>query len=289
MMSDENFRQEAREYVLSNAYVKGKPNLTLQQFVVWVKEKYGVEVCTSTASLWLHDMGFLHKQFSKGVYFDGHERADVVRERESYLAALSSYSHRMWIAHSPAPDPACRPVIQVFHDESTFYANADQSFHWTDGSKQALKQKSLGQAIMVSDFVEEVGGFLEYQGDKARLLLEHQVDGYFTNDMLLTQVRKSITIFERKYPAAQALFIFDHAPSHMKRPEDALNADRMNVKDGGKQPFMKDTVWDGEIQHMVTPDGIQKGMRTVLQERGVDTQGISADRLRQLLREYEVN
>ena len=42
--------------------------------------------------------------------------------------------------------------------------------HWTDGTVQALKQKSLGQAIMVSDFVEEVGGFLAHDGDKAHLL-----------------------------------------------------------------------------------------------------------------------
>ena len=49
----------------------------------------------------------------------------------------------------------------------------------------------------------------------------------------------------------------------MKRPEDALNAERMNVKDGGKQPFMMDTVWNGKVQKMVTDQGIQKGMRTL--------------------------
>ena len=70
-------------------------------------------------------------------------------------------------------DPAILPVIRIYHDESTYYANADQSFHWTDGTKQVLKQKSLGQAIMVSDFVEEVGGMLECDGEKATFLLEH--------------------------------------------------------------------------------------------------------------------
>jgi hypothetical protein len=137
--------------------------------------------------------------------------------------------------HSPTPDPSIRPVIRAFHDENMFYSNADQSFHWTDGSKQALKQKSLGQVIMVSDFVEEVGGLLEFEGEKACLLLEHQSQGYFTNEMLIEQVKKSIDILERKYPNAQGLFIFDNAPSHMKKPDDALNVDRMNVKDGGNQ------------------------------------------------------
>lgn len=64
----------------------------------------------------------------------------------------------MLTAHHPTPNPdsPLKPIIRIFHDESTFYANADQSFHWTDGSSQALKQKSLGQAVMVSDFVEGI-------------------------------------------------------------------------------------------------------------------------------------
>lgn len=88
---------------------------------------------------------------------------------------------------------------------------------------------------------------------------------------------------------AQGIFIFDNAPSHMKKPEDALNAERMNVKDGGKQPFMQDTIWNGAIQRMVTDDGVQKEMKTVLKERGVDTVGMNADRMREQLMQFEVN
>jgi hypothetical protein len=90
-------------------------------------------------------------------------------------------------------------------------------------------------------------------------------------------VEKTITILERKYPTAQGIFIFDHAP---KKPEDALNVERMNVKNGGKQPFMKDTLWDRHTQRMVTPSGLQKGMRRVLEERGIDTRG---NKLREIL------
>lgn len=74
----------------------------------------------------------------------------------------------------------------------------------------------------------------------------------------------------------------------MKKPGDSLTVDRMNVKDGGKQPFMKDTEWMGNVQSMVTSQGIQKGMKTVLEERGVDTTGMNANRLRELLGQYEV-
>ena len=53
--------------MLENGYVKGRPNLTLQQLI---KDTYYLDVSTSTVSLCLHDMGFSYKQFSKGIYFD---------------------------------------------------------------------------------------------------------------------------------------------------------------------------------------------------------------------------
>ncbi len=187
LISDENFQSECRSFVHLNANVKGKPNLTLMDVVSWIKASHGVEV-SNTVSLWLHDLGFSYQQHTKGVYFDGHERPDVVADREAYLERLMLLEKRTWHYHSPSPDPTLRPVIRIYHDESTYYSNADQSFHWSDGSQLVLKQKSLGQAIMVSEFVEEVGGLLEHEGEKASLLLEHQTDGYFTNTMLISQV-----------------------------------------------------------------------------------------------------
>jgi hypothetical protein len=41
-------------------------------------------------TLRLHDLGFSYQQFSKGVYFDGHESEDVVEDRKAYLAELES-------------------------------------------------------------------------------------------------------------------------------------------------------------------------------------------------------
>ncbi|ORU95065.1 MAG: hypothetical protein A6F71_10420 [Cycloclasticus sp. symbiont of Poecilosclerida sp. M] len=87
-------------------------------------------------------------------------------------------------------------------------------------------------------------------GVEARLYLEHQTQGYFTNEMFLKQVSKAVDIFELKYPAAQGLFTFDNAPSHCKKPEDCLNPDVMNVSDGGKQPRMRDTIWQGNPQQI---------------------------------------
>lgn len=396
LFSDEQFRLDAREFVKNVGYKRRKPNMTLEDFLRWIEEKWKVKVGRETARRWLHNMGFSYHQFSKGVYFDGHERQDVVEDRNRYLETLEWYGPRIERASlqstppssttlptssassvtttttvpasavsatptnstclpgtsthtgptatpgssgypypslnpgsstpgstmtpgsnvtscstmnpgsttptgpislgSVTPSSSCsipsritnsQPVISLFHDESTYYANADQSFHWSDGTSQVLKQKSLGQSIMVSDFIEEVDGFLKHDGVEARLYLEHQKDGYFNNEMLIEQVKKAMDIFDRKYPGHLGLFIFDNAPSHVKKAPNSLNPDHMNVKDGGKQPTMKDTRWNDSVQHMTLPDGTPKGMRTVLEERGINTKGMTADKLREELKKFD--
>ena len=57
LMTDKNFKKEARQYVLENGYAKGRTNLTLHDFTSCVNEKKPVNIGTSTASCWLHDMG----------------------------------------------------------------------------------------------------------------------------------------------------------------------------------------------------------------------------------------
>ena len=97
----------------------------------------------------------------------------------------------MYTGHEPILHPNEKPLIIVHHDESTFYANADQSSYWADDFLTILKQKSLGLSIMVSDFIEECSNdYLEYNGEHARLLLETQTDGYFDSPKFLKQVSK---------------------------------------------------------------------------------------------------
>ena len=218
LMHDENFQLKATEYVREHGYTKGVPNLTLADFILWVAEEWKVEICQETARCWLHKMGFSYRQFSKGIYFDGHERDDVVQDRKEYVAIMGLLEDRFLTQYPPPPSLlALQPIIRVFHDESTFHANADQSFHWSDGSNQALKQKSLGQAIMISDFIDEVNGYLKFGNEEARLYLEHQTDGYFTNELFMEQVNKAVGIFERKYPRMIGMFVFDNAPLTAKR------------------------------------------------------------------------
>ncbi len=41
-----------------------------------------------TASRWLKKMGYVYDNYKKGLYFDGHERDDVVEYRRKFLEQM---------------------------------------------------------------------------------------------------------------------------------------------------------------------------------------------------------
>jgi hypothetical protein len=84
------------------------------------------------------------------------------------------------------------------------------------------------------------------------------------------------------HPRAIGVFAFDNSSAHAAFAADALNARAMNVNPGGKQPKMRDTMFNGQVQSMVFPDdhpdpslrGNAKGMRVVLKERQLWKEGM---------------
>ena len=73
--------------------------------------------------------------------------------------------------------------------------------------------------------------------------------------------------------------------------DNALNAQKMNVRPGGKQPVMHDTTYldkDGasQPQQMYSfKEGkkVPKGLKMVLEERGTDTKGLIQEKMVELL------
>ena len=53
--------------------MRGEPNLTAEMFHRWIKNEHTCEVSA---------LGFKQVNYMKGVYFDGHEREDVVTYRD---------------------------------------------------------------------------------------------------------------------------------------------------------------------------------------------------------------
>ena len=191
-------------------------------------------------------------------------------------------------------DSSKKKLILIYHDESIFHSNDDQGWTWAEKWGQKIKPKGQGKGIMVSDFIEEYNGYLcfddrEYETVKcihpnvkkeARFLLKYGADneGYQDSDKFMKQVKEAVTIAKIMYPSENynLVFLFDQSSGHTAYDDDALIVSRMNVKPGGCQPKMRDTVWDGKPFRMVSDDGTPKGMRQVLIDRHINVKGMVA-------------
>lgn len=138
---------------------------------------------------------------------------------------------------------------------------------------------------MVSGFTCECHGLMTKNcGDtikKSYLLFEAGTnrDGWFTNDDLIQQIRDTKLLFRDLHPDCDLKFAFDNSCSHYKRALDGLDASLLPLKDGGKYaPLMRQTwyIKDGTeyTQMMQTSSGLQKGLRSILTERGLWRMGM---------------
>ena len=150
LWSNEDLNKEAYQYVRENTNVKGRPNLTKHTFCRWVNEEllpnavlepgFPRHVSVETARKWLHEMGFEVLSADKGMFFDGHEREDVVKERGEFLTKMIECGF-LHPSDAPTPEtaaafPSSVPLAQsdvrektvvLFHDESTFHAKTETS------------------------------------------------------------------------------------------------------------------------------------------------------------------
>ena len=200
---------------------------------------------------------------------------------------------------------AARSLVLIYHDESSFHANEGQSIMWAEEGRVPIRPKTQGRGLMDSDFVTEHTGLLALNDDEfeeARRLNPSIMksvrevfkfgaanEGYWNSERFMKQMEKSIEIAKVKFPpsAYTTFWLFDQSSGHCAFKSDSLIVRRMNVNLGGAQPAMRDTVWDGQPQQMVLPDGTPKGMKLVLQEWEIDTDRMKAADMRLVLGNHE--
>ncbi|RGB42597.1 hypothetical protein C1646_750781 [Rhizophagus diaphanus] len=259
------------------------------------KEK---SIALTTATRWLNVLGYSFQQYRRGIYYDGHERDDVLQYRKEFLEKM--FEHEKYMSkyegesmdriHPNLPEGEKERIL-VVHDECIFYSNDGKRGLWTKDGEMPLRKKGNGRSIMVSEFLTEVDGRLRLQQtdiekhphvpEAARCYLKPGVnqDGYWTAEHLLEQIEyKAIPIFETLYPDCVAVFAFDNSSNHAAFSKDALVANRMNLNPGGKQPVMRNTYFgpNNQLQSMVFPTthndeklrGKPKGIKQILMERG---------------------
>jgi hypothetical protein len=190
-------------------------------------------------------------------------------------------------------------IVPITHDESVFYANDDVVKAWGPADESRLRRKSQGLSIHVSDFLcESIGRLRLSEEDRStndllpdgeRLIYTEACitmypdtnrDGWWTNQDVIKQVKeRAIPIFERTHPGKVALFMFDNSCNHNAFADDALVVSRMNMKDGGKQPLLRNGKMSDGSPHVMTFVDIDdvvkpKGIQRVLEERGLWIPGL---------------
>ena len=232
--NSEDVNHKAAEWVREHAFVRGEPNMTAQSFCSWVNDTllpsshlqphFPRSISLQTGVRWLHHLGFKPVNHKKGVYIDGHEREDVVHHRKSFLKSLGE------LRASYRPPPPCsdepprirseeddekEELVVIYHDESTFNTNEGQTWIWGEDDRPAILPKTKGSGIMVSDFVEEHGGFLQLTDKEfveakqqypaieksAQQCLEYgaEKEGYWTGERFMKQVENAANLAEFKY------------------------------------------------------------------------------------------
>ena len=204
---NEELNKAASDFVCKNIVVKGHPNLTSHSFSRWINQSllpnsildpgYPRSISVETGCKWLHELGFEVLDKKKGVYIDGHERDDVVQHRQRFLRQmvsggfLSRESAPSEEARSAFPNDLEPPPVErqhknifIFHDESTFNANDDESLQWGMPESQIIRPKSRGSGIMVSDFITEKDGYL--------CLTEEEYTAACKNDPSLTMAARTL-------------------------------------------------------------------------------------------------
>ncbi|KAJ7087942.1 hypothetical protein B0H15DRAFT_922898 [Mycena belliarum] len=289
------------ESLLADEDLKGEINLYLQEigdgitteklraFLARpeIMEKHGIDqkISDRTARRYLNALGYRFTQPKKGQYSDGHEREDVVYERDKrYIPRIKALEARMqhWGKdNNPefGPRPPGRRVIVWYHDESIFYAHDRRRKGWYHKDAFKLHQKGDGASLMVADFVSvDFGWSPTLNGRTARRFMKpgKNRDGYMTCQDIIDQGDELMDILDELYPSYEHVLVYDNATTHKKRADGALSARHMPKNPTLKKNFMvtvNDRDADGRL--IYTASGVLQ--KTQVRMHGAEFDGKPQD------------
>jgi hypothetical protein len=90
-----------------------------RSFALWIRESlhlhlnytHPIVIHERTAQRWLHCLSFAPEVYRQGLYFDGHERSDVVEYRKRFLDEMSAFQRRMFTFAGDDLETAIRPDL----------------------------------------------------------------------------------------------------------------------------------------------------------------------------------
>ena len=151
--------------------------VVLKKFTIFVRNELGHHISSRTGHRWLRKLGLKSKKRGKGVYFDGHERADVVRDRRRFLDYILKLIPRMthyteetkeeakakgkgtkiaktgrFTVVDPV-DKTAKEIIFVVQDESTAFCNEMTRTVWQEEGRSTGHPKGKGHSRMCSEYM----------------------------------------------------------------------------------------------------------------------------------------
>ena len=101
------------------------------------------------------------QEYKRCLYYDGHEQADVVIYQEKFINEMldickreHSYIGEMMDQQVYADlKDGTRDIICIYHDESKIHTNEQPRLVWMTDKDCALRTKSVGKLIHISDFI----------------------------------------------------------------------------------------------------------------------------------------
>lgn len=193
-----------------------------------------------TLSKYLYEWGYSYRKNQKAIYFDGHEREDVVKYRNEWCQRMLGYMRRSEFYEGDEEEVVIEPVLKegerkvvfVTHDESTFYANDGKNDLWLQQGENYLRKKGVGLSIMVSEFQCPCHGTMRYGDKSSRHLFKAGTnrEGWWTYKDMVNQLKEdAIYVFEKLHPGCVGVFLFDNSSNHGAFADDALVASRMTL------------------------------------------------------------
>jgi hypothetical protein len=158
--------------------------------------RVGWGVSLMTARWWLHKEGFKYINHKKGLYFDGHDRPDVIKYRQDhFLPAMKAYEARLVRYVIGDVDQELiiqrenfveRRLVLLAQDEMTAQANDIMPKTWVFEDQHRLRKKGVGRGLHKSDILCSTVGWLE----EATQTLEYgkNYEGYWTGELFIKQV-----------------------------------------------------------------------------------------------------
>jgi len=184
------------QHITQNEMPRGLKQYMEYELFPRIHLRVGCGISLATARRWLHKEGFKYIHHKKGLYFDGHDRADVVEYRqEHFLPAMKRYEPRL-VRYAmgnvdeeliiPRENYVDRRLVLLAQDEMTAQANDITSKMWVLEDQHRLRKKGVGRGLHQSDTLCSTVGWL----DEGSQTLEYgkNYEGYWTGELFVKQV-----------------------------------------------------------------------------------------------------